>query len=378
MKRWIIFPGILLTIIFLASAARVSAGSAAQCGVSPQHGPPGTNFAFSCSGFSPNTIVNVWTVDPSGVAETGPTVPGAPASIKTDESGSAAFVWTSPGGSNHPSYLGGPVDLATEFGNWTWYVNELCSGKPCIVGSAGVHIDSVAADITGAELHVSPDLGYAGKTEFTVTGSGFTPLQIVTLWTSSPALCDTSTFLFATSAAFLRDVKADESGNIATTLDFSPGDCLGEYSLTAREVVSQRGAITTLKLTGEPITPTYGDSDTLTVSPNTIDAAAGIFQTVATVSGSGFQAFEVVSCWVTRPDNAVAQGFLDFGFDTKANGSGQIAATMIGSDLSSSMGGNPFATWSAISGTHRITCRGNSSGVTQLGSFRVVGDTFDP
>lgn len=377
MKRLVVFLAVLLAILFLAPAANVSAGSGADCSVSPHNGPPGTVFTFWCSGFSPNTYVNVWTVDPSGVAQNGPAVPGAPGSVKTDASGNASFVWDSPGGQGS-LYLGFLVSFSVEFGDWTWYVNELCYGKPCVVGSAAVHIDGVAVNITGAELHVSPELGYAGETEFTVTGSGFTPLQMVTLWESVPPMCDASSSLFSTSAGYDGDVKADAAGNIFATLSYSPGNCLGEYSLTAREVKSERGAITTFRLTGKPISPTYGDSDTLTVSPNTINAAAAIFQVAATVSGSGFQPGEIVSCWVTRPDTAVALGFFNYGFDTKADASGRISEPLFGSDLSSHMGtGDPVA-WSAQSGMHRITCRGNASGVMQLGSFLVAGTTFDP
>jgi hypothetical protein len=102
-------------------------------------------------------------------------------------------------------------------------------------------------------------------------------------------------------------------------------------------------------------------------------------QYIATVSGWGFQPGEVVSCWVTRPDNAVAAAIdlTRFGFDTKADASGHIAAAMVGSDLSSNID-NGYVAWSAQSGTHRITCLGNASGVTQLGTFEVVGTTFDP
>lgn len=378
MKRFVVFLAILMAIILLAPAANVSAGSSADCSVSPHNGPPGTVFKFWCSGFSPNTYVNVWTVDPSGVAQNGPAVPGAPESIKTDASGNASFVWDSPGGQGS-EYLGNLIYFSTEFGNWTWYVNELCYGKPCVVGSAAVHIDSVAVHITGAELHVSPELGYAGETEFTVTGSGFTPFAMVTLWESLPSMCDASSQLFSASAGWDGDVKADASGNIFATLAYTPGYCLGEYSLTAREVKSGRGAITTFKLTGKPIVPTYGESDTLTVSPSTVNAAASVLQYIATVSGWGFQPGEVVSCWITRPDNAVAAAIdlTRFGFDTKADASGHIAAAMVGSDLSSNID-NGYVVWSAQSRTHRITCRGNASGVTQLGTFEVVGTTFDP
>lgn len=378
MKRLIVCIAILAAILLLAPAANVSAGSNADCSVSPHNGPPGTVFKFWCSGFSPNTYVNVWTVDPSGVAQNGPAVPGAPESIKTDASGNASFVWDSPGGQGS-YYLGFYPIFSVEFGTWTWYVNELCYGKPCVVGSAAVHIDSVAVNITGAELHVSPELGYAGETVFTVTGSGFTPFEMVTLWESLPPMCDASSQIFSASAAWDGDVKADAGGNIFATWGYTPGYCLGEYSLTAREVKSQRGAIATFRLTGKPIAPTYGNSDTLTISPNTVNAAASVLQYIATVSGSGFHPGEVVSCWITRPDNAVAAAIdlSRFGFDTQADASGHIAKAMVGSDLSSNIDNGPVV-WSAISGTHRITCRGNASGVTQLGTFQVVGNTFDP
>lgn len=377
MKRWFVFLGILLSVVFLAPAVNVSAGSGADCSVSPHHGPPGTVFAFACYGFSPNTYFNVWTVDPSGVAQNGPAVPGAPESIKTDSAGNASFVWDSPGGQGS-EYLGNLIYFSVEFGRWTWYVNELCYGKPCIVGSASVDIDGVSVSITGAELHVSPETGYAGETEFTITGSGFTPLEMVSLWDSLPP-CDANSQVFSMSSERIGDVKADSAGTFSVTLSYPPGYCLGEYSMTAREVKSERGAITTFRLTGKPIAPTYGDKDTLTVSPNTISAAAAVLQYIATVSGSGYKPGEIVSCWITLPDSAVAapSDLSRYGFDTKADASGHIAAAMVGTDLSSNMG-FPGPAWSAHSGTFRVTCRGNASGVTQLGSFEVVGTTFDP
>lgn len=379
MKRLVVLLALVLGLASLVPLATAQAGASASCSVSPHNGPPGTTFAFACSGFSPNTYVNIWTVDPSAVAQNGSAVLGAPDSIKTDSAGNAAFVWTSPGGQSLFYSNSFYVNYSVEFGTWTWYVNELCYGKPCIVGSAAVHIDGVPVSITGAALSVSPDQGYVGETTFTITGHGFTPLQPVSLWYSLPSLCDASSQIFSASAARVGDITADASGSFSTSFFLPGGFCLGRYGMTAREVRSARGAIAEFKLKAKPISPTYGDSDTLIVSPNTINAAATVFQYVAMVSGSGYQPGEVVSCWITRPDSAVAE-FPDlsrYGFDAKANASGQFSASMTGGDLSSLMGFSGAA-WSAQSGTHRITCRGNASGITQLGSFLVVGTMFDP
>lgn len=379
MKRLVFLFGLVLAVALLIPAANVKAGSGALCSVSPQHGPPGTVFSYECSGFSPNTYISLWNVDPSGVAQNGEATPGAPNSIKTDEAGRLLFTWYSPGGQSILYANSFYVNFSSEFGNWTWYFDQLCYGKPCIVGSATVHMDSVPVSITGAELSVSPDVGIVNKTTFSITGHSFTPLQPVSLWLTMPPMCDTSNQVFAISAASLGDVKADASGNISSSFFLPPGYCQGNYSVTAREVRSERGAIATFRMDAEPIAPTYGDGDTLTVSPNTINAAATAFEHIATVSGSGFQPYEIVSCWITRPDNAVAApvDLSRYGFDTKANAGGQIAASIVGTDLSSNMGNGALA-WSAMSGPHRVTCRGNASGVTQFGSFLVVGTVFDP
>ena len=211
-----------------------------------------------------------------------------------------------------------------------------------------MRIDSVAVDISGAALTISPDAGYLGETTFTVTGSGFTPFQMVTLWLTMPPLCDASAAVWAMSAAYLSDVKADASGHISDSFYLVTGTCEGTYGLTAREVKSDRGAITSFKMTGKPIAPTYGDNDTLVVSPGTVNAGAFFFEYIATVSGSGFKPGEVVSCWVTRPDAAVALGYFGYGFDTKADAAGHINAPMVGSDLSSLMGTGEHYVWSAI------------------------------
>jgi hypothetical protein len=385
MKRSLVLLVIFTALLALFPATSALAGSAASCSVSPTHGLPGTNFAFSCSGFSPNTIVNIWASDPSGVAQAAGVVPGAPNSVKTDAGGSASFVWTSPGGTNHPIYTPFPfaVDFAVELGDWTWYVQQLCYGKACIVGSATVHIDSGSLEtIAGANVTVTPSSGFFGDkpgsaTTFHLVGSGFAPGEYVDLWVTQPPGCDTDNNFFSSSADSLNtftnelvpnSLKADASGTIAISFTLFSENCVGTYYVTARALGSGAGGIGWFTVTGAGITGTFGETHTLTVNPSAVQGNLLPEAFAMTVSGSGYAPGEGVSCWVTRPDTRT-----EGSFNGKADASGSIAIAAIGADIQS-----VWPLWSAQPGEYTLTCRGNSSGVTQFGHFTVVGAAVDP
>lgn len=366
MKRFLLFAGFLVMVAALIPTATAYAGTAAHCIADPTHGRPGTIFTFVCSGFSPNTLVNVWSVDPSGVAQSGQESAGAPESIKTDEQGVARFSWASP--AHETGWY-----FAAELGNWLWYVNQLCNGKACIVGSAGIHIDSGGEGVSGANLAVTPNPVYLshnqiGYVTFGINGSGFAPYENVNLWLTQPAMCDRSAFAYSMSAIDLGTAKADRSGSFSTATAFSVYNCVGNYTITARALGSGRGAEAAFALRGNSGTGTFGDTNTLVVSPDHVAADLGLFTPAFTVSGPGFEANEPISCRTTRPDSRGS-----FPFFGKANGDGILNVTASGFAVDSY-----WPNYSAQVGVWRVTCHGDKSGVTQFGQFTVVGGVVDP
>lgn len=358
----------LLLVVMVPAAVKASAGAPADCSVSPSHGIPGTVFAFSCSGFTPNTIVNVWVADPSNVGMTGNDAPGAPSNVKTNGNGDASFTWQS------ASHLTG--NFASELGVWNWFVQELCFGKPCIVGSAIVTIDGFAEAHTGAYLTVTPDRGTVftdslvpGEvgTIFAFHGWGFAPREYVNLWYAQPPMCDTSDLYYSDSARSYGTVKASDAGEIDFTLARGYFDCTGTYTMTARALGSRVGAEASFVLVGHAVNLNGGEG-ALTVSPNPVSANLRHFEYAFTVSGSGYSAGEVVTCWTLRPDSRSGDPF-----DGKADASGTFSATAIGDNLDAAM---PF--WSAQPGSWIVTCRGNASSIAETGHFTVTAPLLDP
>lgn len=365
MKRFLLYGLFILSVVTLIPTGTALAATA-QCTADPVHGRPGTVFSFVCSGFSPNTWVNVWTVDPSGVAQSGNNAIGSVDNTKTDEQGVARFSWVSP--AHETGWY-----FATELGDWLWYANELCNGQPCIVGSAKVQIDSGGEVVSGANLAVTPNPVLLGDNEigyvtFGINGSGFAPYEYVNLWLTQPELCDRSAFSFSMSAMDIGTVKADGSGSFSTGYPLSVYNCVGNYTVTARALGSGRGAEAPFLLQGNGIKGTYGDTNTLVVSPDRVVGDLGLFAAAFTVSGSGYEPNEPISCRTTRPDSRGA-----FPFFGKANEDGTLSLTTGGFAVDSYW---PY--YAAQTGLWRVTCHGDKSGVTQFGQFTVVGDVVDP
>lgn len=366
MKRIILFAAFLLSIGALMPAATASAGTAAQCTADPSHGQPGTVFHVVCSGFSPNTWLNVWAVDPSGVAQSGQEAPGAPNNIKSNEKGEASFSWVTP--AHETGWY-----FATGLGDWIWYVNQLCGGQACIVGTTSIHIDRVEEAFSGASLAVTPNPVHLtdtliGFVVYRVTGSGFAPNEYVNLWLTQPPLCDRGQFSFAMSAIDMGTVKADLSGNISLQSVFSAYNCIGQYVVTARALGSGRGAEAAFALMGNDVKGTFGDTNTLVISPDHVRADLRLFEPAFTVSGSGYEPKETGQCRATRPD-----GRSSFPIDFRADEQGNLNAGAGGFAVDSF-----WANYASQPGVWRITCQGDKSGVIQFGQFTVIGDVVDP
>ncbi len=81
---------ILAALAMVATPAQAEKGNLV-CSVSPAHGPVGTTFSITCSGFSANTILNIYAVEPDG-RTSGLNIYGFfPTSVKTDATGTAGF-----------------------------------------------------------------------------------------------------------------------------------------------------------------------------------------------------------------------------------------------------------------------------------------------
>ncbi|MGB8647517.1 MAG: hypothetical protein WCF84_19950 [Anaerolineae bacterium] len=357
---------VVLALGLLILVSPVQAAGGAICLATPVSGPPGTAFTFTCTGFSPNTIVNAYVTEPDGRAVGGSQVSGFVSNlgnggILTDKTGTATFTWQTAGG--------GAAGFAVQFGAWTWVVHQLGQGGAVVVeGQLSVNITAMPTALSGAVLTVSPSAG----TTFNFLGAGFDANEMVNTWVTLPPDCSGRTNVEGASAAEpliqgLYDgfygpntVKADKDGSIAFSLVFYPQACRGFYSVTAHALASERGGIASFEVTGSA--PKV--DALLTATPGSVNATAPFL----TLLGSGFQAGTSVNCWTTRPDSR------EFGVGTAAvDGSGNFALSIHASGFDSVW---PFS--SEDPGIWYATCRSPAGGLTGVTSFIVTSMTTDP
>lgn len=368
------FISLLFTLCALILHSAPAHAAGASCTVEPASGPPGTRFQIYCTGFTPNTHLNTYVVEPDGRAVSGAqvvgfrSVLGATGSARSDPYGNAWFWWQSQDG-REPLPFGGT--FAHQLGDWTWVIHELApGGAVALQGQVTVHLENSPWEQSGARLAVSSK----DKVNWDFVGIGFLPNEAVNTWVTLPVNCSGRTDVEAASAEdpWLSGVfdgfygpsvvKADEDGNIEFSVLFRPEACRGEYKLTAYAPGSGRGA--EVAFTVEGMVPQLGSGQTLMTAPATVDALAPRL----TLLGSGFSANAQVNCWTTRPDG---RSFAVGTARTDASGSFALDTSASGGDSNAPLASEEPGIWSA-------TCRVPNTDDAAFAVFTVFALTSDP
>lgn len=366
----LVFALLFSTLALFAAPAHAAGAS---CASDPVAGPPGTKFNITCTGFSPNTHVNAYVVEPDGRAVSAIQVVGftsnaSGADILTDASGTASFAWQSQDGRTE---LPGGGSFGHQIGNWTWVVHELGLAQTVVAqGQVSLTLQAYHWEQSGATLSAQT----TDDNLFTFSGSGFTRDEYVNLWVSLPPNCSGRDNVEGASAddplfeglfdGFIgpNTVKADETGSITFTIFFTSRACRGSYSVTAYALGSGNGAITQIAVGGDAIVETAGVS--VSAVPDSVDA----LNPVLTLLGNGWGSSDQVNCWSTRPDGR------SFNLGTvHADSAGHFAWDVRISDSDSF---SPLA--SEEPGLWSVTCRAPAGGATALTKIMVHALTSDP
>lgn len=372
MYRRVLLLALVAVLVGLALSSPTHAAGA-SCWSDPVSGPPGTSFYIYCAGFSANTHLNTYVVEPDGRAVSGAQVTGFASNlgagdILTDADGEANFVWHSQDGAKELQFGGA---FSHQIGAWTWVVHELGKTQTVVAqGQTTVIVESKAYDTSGAALDVTTN----DYKTFWVTGSGFNRDEIVNVWVTLPGNCSGRANVEAAAAddpaiqgmydgfSGPSNVKANETGTIVFPLEFTSRACRGWYSVTARALGSGNGAIASFEVKGDAVAVSSGSS--IQVTPDTVNA---LFPWI-TIDGSGWGAGEAINCWSTRPDGR------SFSLPrVTADGAGSFSWT---GHLSNNDSFSPFA--SEEPGMWYMTCRAPGDGDTAMTSLWVVGLESDP
>lgn len=374
MKWFVRLLAILITIFpVTALYSPVQAADGGSCSADPVAGPPGTTFSISCTGFTANTYVNAYVVEPDGRAVSAGQIVGFTSnvgngSILTNKDGAASFVWQSQGGTVP---LSGGGAFAHQFGAWTWVVHQLGAAQSILHSAqARVTLTAVQAEQVGATLQAA---SVDGET-YNFSGSGFWRDEYVNVWVSLPPTCSGNANVEAASAddpyyqgvldGFFgpSSVKANEQGSIAFSILFTSRACRGEYQTTVYAPGSTYGAIASYAVGGNAIRASAGRA--ITAAPAAVDA----LNPVLTILGSKWNASQAVNCWSTRPDGRS----MNVGSIT-ADTSGNFALDIHISGFDSYV---PYA--SEEPGVWSLTCRAPDNGEIAITTVTVHALTSDP
>ena len=419
----------LLTLVAVPHTTTLAAADA-TCVADPASGPVGTTFVITCGGYTPNSYVYAYLVEPSGAAVTLFADTGA---IKVNEKGFITY--------SQKSQFDDKWTL--QIGTWSFVAEELGLAKSVLHrGETKFTITGNGEGVSGAKLSASPTTinkpTQAIKTfslppltihalnwsePVTLSGSGFKPYEIVSFWIE-PAGGGCASMTEHLSLEFREvvpsvyslsekiqvndyiydgfgaqpfvDEKADASGNVTSNILFSAIACEGQWRVVARGNSSWHGAETWVTVIGNAVETNAW----LEASPSSASAMFARIQ----FSGSGFGANEHVSCWLTSPQGrtlpypsqyielslpnqslkntqffADANGELGFGFV-----SGNVYEAV---DYSISSGGNtqrfkgeffdPLNSEGAL-GEYAMSCRGDTTGNTAIARFTLTGGFVDP
>jgi hypothetical protein len=373
MRRWIGWLAIAIVLWSFALAGQTAhAGSGAVCQANPSSGVPGTRFEMSCAGFTPNTYVNTYVVEPDGRAISGAQVAGfnsnvGNGNILTDKNGVARFSWQSEGGMH--DFGGG--SFAHQLGSWTWVVHQLGSAQNVVAsGQVQVKLENANWEQVGATLTASS----SNWSTFHFSGAGFWRDEYVNIWVTLPPNCSGRASVEGASAddpyyqglfdGFFgpNTVKANERGEIAFTILFTAQACRGEYHATVYAPGSGYSAITAFTVKGDTIA--VSSDRRIIAAPPSVDA----LNPVLTILGSNWRANAVVNCWSTRPDGRS----FDVGTVTAdAAGSFALDIHISGTDSEAPYASEEPGLWS-------LTCRAPADGSAALTTVAVHALTSDP
>jgi len=347
------------------SVPTAHAGTGAQCSSDPSEIHIKESVVISCSGFSPNTAVTAYYVEPDGAA----TALGAFSTLKTDETGQIAF-----GLNSYINSDSGHVGMA--LGNWTVVVDQKGLANAILAeGQATFRVIGGSEGVSGATL-VSSAAKITKAESVTIYGSGFAPNERVSFWWEYPnGDCSSFTYhdFFYNTPAFrgfssfeLGTVSADAFGEVVFNVGWNYTACEGTYRIVARGNSSGLGAETWVTVTGLAVNA----NASLTASPNKV---AALFDWVY-FTGSGFGANEPISCWLRTPQNQVTVVDQLWQAPVKSDAGGNFSFSIYTGSFFPPF---PYASEGAL-GVYAMTCRGNLSGANGIAEFTVTGGTFDP
>lgn len=439
MKRFLLLTIVLLLASFLyVLSFKVSRAENTTCA----SGPIGTTFDFTFTGFRPNHWVNVYLVEPDGTAR----IPfSRTTAVKSEGNGTVHF--------SQPTDFG---NFALALGTW-----QIVATEPGLGGTIAHQVESCftvggqeGSGVTGASLVADPpivykpDQGYLhmrsyipipgspplqdgtinvlNTTTVNISGSGFTPFEVVSFWVEQPnGECSSMTvhqdylttlhqppFWTAVADQVLNtpyenglstfaigNAKADAAGNVLLPMYVSVDACDGSWRIVGRGNASGLGGETWITVSGNEV------PETASLIPSS-DSVNALFGRIA-FSGSGYAANEVVSCWLTTPQGA-SLGFphdseftghfvLDIFYQSDnhitASAGGTFGFEMVtGSvyDKYSEQGvflgafyQNRFEVEAPVQsegglGWWAMSCRGNESGSIGIARFRVDGSEATP
>lgn len=363
---------LFLVASVLATATSPALAADTGCNASPASGPAGTSFSLTVSGFTANTHLWTYAVEPDGTAFSDPEFNAFGGSVKTNESGKATLSFPT-----RFIIYGYPV--ARALGSWTIVAQELgLAGSIVHEAHCTITITSGGEQtLTGAALSVNPTTVLVG-TDALVTGVGFAPQEMVNLWVSPPPDCSGFAFILpdvlyqkvGASAYMQANVKANSSGQIAYALPtYSIYSCLGKWSISARGP-SGAGASAEFWIDGR----TVPGGASLVVNKTSGYTRGDSFL----FTGSGYTAGSTANCWTTRPEGTV-RPLGDFKVD--ASGSFSFSFTT-GFDFEGDFDGDAIIELMHYSegsiGVYAMTCRDNVSGATGQVSFTLNGLVSDP
>jgi hypothetical protein len=276
MKRNVL---IVLLIIVVASGllwptppaiARPDGANGAASGtVSPTHGPPGTVFSFTLSGFYPEEQVGVWLSGPND------TRLDLEQRFFADSTGHLSLRWTA------------PADVPG--GAWSLRAQGFATREEVIVPFT-IEGPALPAAITPSFL-VQPAHSGAPGTTFTFVGRGrFQPWEQVASWFVEPD---------GTTRSSQQGISADGSGQIYRVWTAPTDAPAGEWIFRTRGRNSgfQLDIPFSIVRAGEP-----GDSEPPPQPGSSVSPPAGPPATTFVFTASGFEPGERLELWLTMPD----------------------------------------------------------------------------
>lgn len=353
----------LLAAVMLMAAPTQAASGNLVCTVDPGTGPVGTTFTIACTGFSANTILNIYAVEPDGRASGLDIYGFFPTSVKTDKTGSAAFKFTTEF----------PGEFSVPPGNYVFVVHELGVGGVVAEAHIPITVQSAQRPLIGALLSsefVSTD--DAHTVWYEIAGMFFNPGEAVNIWITQPPAAQCSglgidqlsldTLAGGGSSLWIAPttVWADADGNIDFMVGFRTSACRGEHIVSARALKSGIGGQVPVLVQGFS---TRAANAFVTVTPGQVPA----FNSFHVVSGTGFPANVGVNCWYTRPDGRVLS-FINV--NAKTDASGSFAVGNVLDDFP------PFT--STDPGTWWVTCATPNRSALGQTSFQVFALMSDP